>query len=187
MPSGSQYRGNAYLIKRLRPRLSVNCLVRTLRALDCLWAWASEAEFPLETRPVSGEGLTQDEIVSQLYPWLRRSFQTAGKVRKLVVSTTTVAFRLCAQRTGEHVAMFRDGVEAVFWDSVDECAHHCRALLADVLRREAVRCAGMARIRAIGAGNESACGRFVAAALAVQPAHGRTAPVQCLDEEPASS
>lgn len=94
---------------------------------------------------------------------------------------------LCAQRTSEHVAMFRDGVEAVFWDSVDECAHHCRALLADVLRREAVRRAGMARIRAIGAGNESVCGRLVSAALAVQPAHGCTAPVQCLDEEPASS
>ncbi|KWO58912.1 tyrosine-type recombinase/integrase [Burkholderia territorii] len=85
---------NVYLIKRLRPRLSVNSLVKTLRALGYLWAWASEAEFPLEARLVSGEGLTQDEIVSQLYPWLRRSFQNAGKVRRLVVSTTTVAFRL---------------------------------------------------------------------------------------------
>lgn len=85
---------NAYLIKRLRPRLSVNSLVKTLYVLGYLWAWASTEAFPLEARLVSGEGLTQDEIVSQLYPWLRRNFQVAGKVRKLVVSPGTVTFRL---------------------------------------------------------------------------------------------
>ncbi|MEX3935751.1 tyrosine-type recombinase/integrase [Paraburkholderia phymatum] len=85
---------NAYLIRRLRPRLSVSSLVRTLRVLGYLWAWASAGAFPLEARLVSGEGLTQDEIVSQLYPWLRRNFQTTAKVRRLVVSSNTVAFRL---------------------------------------------------------------------------------------------
>jgi integrase len=85
---------NAYLIRRLRPRLSVSSLVRTLRVLGYLWAWASAEAFPLEARLVSGEGLTQDEIVSQLYPWLRRNFQTNAKVRGLVVSPNTVAFRL---------------------------------------------------------------------------------------------
>ncbi|AOJ75920.1 MULTISPECIES: tyrosine-type recombinase/integrase [Burkholderia] len=85
---------NAYLIKHLRPRLSVNSLIKTLRALGYMWAWALAEAFPLETRLVSGEGLSQDEIVSQLYPWLRRNFQTTRKVRKLIVSPSTVAFRL---------------------------------------------------------------------------------------------
>ena len=85
---------NAYLIKRLRPRLSVSSLVKTLYVLGYLWTWAATEAFPLEARLVSGEGLTQDEIVSQLYPWLRRNFQVAGKVRKLVVSPGTVTFRL---------------------------------------------------------------------------------------------
>lgn len=85
---------NAYLIKRLRPRLSVSSLVKTLYVLGYLWAWASTEDFPLEARLASGEGLTQDEIVSQIYPWLRRNFQTGGKVHKLVVSTGTVTFRL---------------------------------------------------------------------------------------------
>ncbi|MFP4896754.1 tyrosine-type recombinase/integrase [Paraburkholderia sp. EG304] len=85
---------NAYLIGRLRPRLSVSSLVKTLYVLGYLWAWASTEAFPLEARLVSGEGLTQDEIVSQLYPWLRRNFRVAGKVRKLVVSLGTVTFRL---------------------------------------------------------------------------------------------
>lgn len=84
---------NAYLIRRLRPRLSVSSLVKTLYVLGYLWAWASREAFPLEERLVSAEGLTQDEVVSQLYPWLRRNFRP-GKVRRLVVSPTTVAFRL---------------------------------------------------------------------------------------------
>ena len=85
---------NAYLIKRLRPRLSVSSLVKTLYVLGYLWAWASTEAFPLEVRLVSGEGLSQDEIISRLYPWLRRNFQTTAKVRKLVVSPGTVTFRL---------------------------------------------------------------------------------------------
>lgn len=85
---------NAYLIKRLRPRLSVNSLIKTLYVLGYLWAWASTEAFPLEARLVSGRGLSEDEIIGQLYPWLRRNFQMTGKVRKLVVSPTTVAFRL---------------------------------------------------------------------------------------------
>ncbi|TCG02715.1 tyrosine-based site-specific recombinase CMGI-7, partial [Paraburkholderia steynii] len=85
---------NTYLIKRLRPRLSVASLIKTLYVLGYLWAWALSEAFPLEARLVSGEGLTQDEIVSRLYPWMRRNFRAAGKVRKLVVSPSTVAFRL---------------------------------------------------------------------------------------------
>lgn len=85
---------NAYLIQRLRPRLSVNSLVKTLYVLGYLWAWASTEAFPLEARLVSGEGLTRNEVVSQLYPWLRRNFKASGKVCKLVVSPRTVAFRL---------------------------------------------------------------------------------------------
>jgi integrase len=85
---------NAYLIRRLRPRLSVSSLVKTLHVLGYLRAWASTESFPLEARLVSGEGLSQDEIISRLYPWLRRNFQAIGKVRKLVVSPGTVVFRL---------------------------------------------------------------------------------------------
>ncbi|MFT4068592.1 hypothetical protein [Paraburkholderia sp.] len=85
---------NAYLIRRLRPRLAVSSLVKTLRVLGYLWAWASAEAFPLQARLVSGQGLNQDEIASQLYPWLRRNFATTGKVRKFAVSPNTVAFRL---------------------------------------------------------------------------------------------
>lgn len=68
---------------------------------------------------------------------------------------------LCAQRTHEHMAMFDDGREAVFWDNVDECAQWCRTLLADTPRREAIRQAGMARVRANGVGNQDICARVL--------------------------
>jgi len=75
---------------------------------------------------------------------------------------------LCAQRTTEHLTMFNDGREAVFWDDVDECAHWCRALLDDASRRESIRLAGMQRVRANGVGNQDICARVVEAALRVR-------------------
>lgn len=85
---------NNYVIRRLRPRLAVSSLVKTLHVLGHMWQWACSEAFPLEARLVSGDGLTPDEIVSRLYPGLRRNFRTADKVRKLVVSPDTVVFRL---------------------------------------------------------------------------------------------
>ncbi|MGC2965715.1 tyrosine-type recombinase/integrase [Paraburkholderia aspalathi] len=85
---------NSYVIRRLRPRLAVSSLVKTLFVLGYVWQWAETDAFPLEARLVSGEGLTPDEIVSRVYPWLRRNFRIAGEVRKLVVSPGTVVFRL---------------------------------------------------------------------------------------------
>jgi hypothetical protein len=47
---------------------------------------------------------------------------------------------LCAQRTSEHLALYEDGHEAVFWDTAAECAAQCQRLLADEpLRRDIAR------------------------------------------------
>jgi spore maturation protein CgeB len=37
----------------------------------------------------------------------------------------------CAERTEEHLALYEEGREAVFWSSAEECAARCHALLAD--------------------------------------------------------
>ena len=72
---------------------------------------------------------------------------------------------LCAERTSEHLELYREGVEAVFWSSVDECAQQCGRLLADAEWRESVRLAGMARIRASHRGHEDVCHSLVETAL----------------------
>lgn len=40
---------------------------------------------------------------------------------------------LCAERTPEHLALYQEGVEAVFWDNAQECAKVC----LDLLKQEA--------------------------------------------------
>ena len=68
---------------------------------------------------------------------------------------------LCAERTSEHQKMYQEGVESVFWSSAEECAQVCQELLADNPRRERIRLAGMARVRALHAGNEDVCRRIL--------------------------
>jgi hypothetical protein len=68
---------------------------------------------------------------------------------------------LCAQRTPEHEGLYRDGHEAVFWASVDECYEVCSRLLADDEARERIRSSGMIRVRQNGVGNETLIARLL--------------------------
>lgn len=52
---------------------------------------------------------------------------------------------LCAERTSEHLALYEDGKEAVFWDDADECAARCLELLDDAARCLSIARAGHAR------------------------------------------
>jgi len=75
---------------------------------------------------------------------------------------------LCAERTSEHLELYVEGVEAVFWRDAEECASQCRRLLDDDSWRESVRMAGMARVRAARRGHEDVCRVIVEAALQSQ-------------------
>jgi hypothetical protein len=68
---------------------------------------------------------------------------------------------LCAQRTAEHINLYQEGKEAVFWSSVDECYDACVSLLADDDKREAIRHEGMRRVRENKTGNESLIGKVI--------------------------
>lgn len=61
---------------------------------------------------------------------------------------------LCAERTPEHLSLYKDGDEAVFWNNVNECAAICKQLLMNDKMREEIRQAGMKRIRQLKVGNE---------------------------------
>lgn len=68
---------------------------------------------------------------------------------------------LCAERTSEHLEMYKEGVSAVFWNDSKECAKICKELLTDPKRRESIRLAGMQRVRALGVGNEDVCKKIL--------------------------
>lgn len=64
---------------------------------------------------------------------------------------------LCAERTSEHQKMFEEGKEAIFWYDADECIELCKKFLKDDEKREAIRLAGMKKVRNLKVGNEDTC------------------------------
>ena len=61
---------------------------------------------------------------------------------------------LLASRTDEHSSMFKDGMEALLWDDLDECADIVESAVHDDARLDALRHAGKKRILSLGLGNE---------------------------------
>lgn len=72
---------------------------------------------------------------------------------------------LCAERTSEHRALYREGEEAVFWSDVRECAERCRELIAGDTRRAAIADNGRRRCVANGHLNERVMERMLCEAL----------------------
>ena len=62
--------------------------------------------------------------------------------------------------------MYREGEEALFWDSAEECAKVCLDVLRDEDRRKRIAVAGRARSIANGNHNENAMNAIVARAFA---------------------
>jgi spore maturation protein CgeB len=64
---------------------------------------------------------------------------------------------LCAERTVEHLEMYKENSEAIFWSDVKECASLCKELLLNDALRETNRLGGMKRVRNNFVGNEDIC------------------------------
>lgn len=61
---------------------------------------------------------------------------------------------LCAERTDEHLLMYLEGQEALFWKDSEECAAMCAVALADENRRKEIAEAGHQRVMQNGHYNE---------------------------------
>lgn len=61
---------------------------------------------------------------------------------------------LCAQRTSEHLQMYLEDQEALFWDDPEECAAKCRSALENEAERRKIAAAGHARTQRNGHYNE---------------------------------
>lgn len=67
----------------------------------------------------------------------------------------------CAERTSEHQSMYLEGNEAIFWNDAKECAKKCKELLADEVKQNDIRMAGIKRVREIKVGNEDICKKIL--------------------------
>ena len=72
---------------------------------------------------------------------------------------------LCAERTLEHLQLYQEDKEAVFWDDEKECAQKCLDLLKDSKKREEIRLSGMKRVLENRVGNEDICQQIINAVL----------------------
>lgn len=82
------------------------------------------------------------------------SFQNRDLHTTRSAEIPSIGSLLCAERTTEHLELYKDGEEAVFWDDVEECAVHCNKLLADPTLRDRIAAAGHARCHANRTFNE---------------------------------
>ncbi|WP_081682522.1 CgeB family protein [Pseudacidovorax intermedius] len=67
---------------------------------------------------------------------------------------------LCAERTDDHLALYKDGVEAVFWSDAEECVRQCNLLLSNDVRLKAVARAGHERFLQNGHTTENLIGKI---------------------------
>jgi len=81
------------------------------------------------------------------------------------VEIPAVGGLLCAERTADHLEMYVEGREALFWDSSEECAAVCLAILGDDSGRKRIAEAGHARSIKNGNHNENVMRRIVGRAF----------------------
>ncbi len=94
---------------------------------------------------------------------LSKGNQDLHTTRSLEIPAIGTLF--CAERTSDHLAMYKDGEEAVFFDTADECADLCLTLLAQPDRISKIAAAGARRVRQNGDFNESLLKRIIDAAF----------------------
>ena len=69
---------------------------------------------------------------------------------------------LCAERTSEHQLLYEGDLEAVFWDSIDECILQCKTLLNNLEKRNSISKCALLRVQELGVGNEDICRQILA-------------------------
>jgi len=81
------------------------------------------------------------------------------------VEIPSIGGLLCAERTSEHLALYDEGTEAVFWNDAAECAAQCHRLLADDDLRASISKRGHQRALRNNLFNEPLMASIVKAAL----------------------
>jgi spore maturation protein CgeB len=74
---------------------------------------------------------------------------------------------LLTERTSEHQLLYEEGVEALFWQTPQECAFIAKQMLANQSELASVRKAGHQRVSELGVGNEDICRQALAALFAL--------------------
>lgn len=107
--------------------------------------WQKAAEWPAIAPFWRGPGIYDDESYAAAIQLSRICLGLLSKGNRNLhtnrsVEIPAIGGLLCAERTAEHLALYDEGTEAVFWNDAAQCAEQCHRLLADdTLRRGIAR------------------------------------------------
>lgn len=144
-----------------------------------------EAEIPLS---IHGARWQRSKYWSQLRPFCQQAFAVDSGYTALLsqsafclgllshrnrdlhtqrsLEATAASSVLLAERTSEHQLLYEEGVEALFWQTPQECACVAKRTLGNNGGLASVRHSGHQRVVQLGVGNEDIC-RQILSALSV--------------------
>jgi hypothetical protein len=135
--------------------------------------WQKAPEWPLLRSAWQGPAIYGDDYFKALQ-LAKISLGLLSKGNRDLHTTRTFEIPycgglLCAERTSEHLELYQEGVEAVFWSTAAECAEKCRELLADEGKRRAIAEAGRRRCIRNGIFNEKIMAEILREAFRAAP------------------
>lgn len=112
--------------------------------------WQKAPEWPVIAAHWRGPGIYDDENYAAAIQSAKICLGLLSKGNRDLHTSRSVEIPalgslLCAERTSEHLALYEDGVEAVFWNDAEECAEQCHRLLADDALRAGIAARGHER------------------------------------------
>ena len=121
--------------------------------------WQKAPEWPMLRAAWRGIGMYTDDEYAAAIQCAKVNLGLLSKGNRDLSTTRSFEIPslggvLCAERTPEHIKLYRENVEAVFWSSPEECARKCRELLSDNDRRRSIGLNGRQRCLKNGIMNE---------------------------------
>jgi len=131
--------------------------------------WRRAAEWPQLRRAWRGPGLHNDEEYATAIQCAKVCIGLLSKGNRDLCTSRSfevpyLAGVLCAERTVEHLDLYKEDEEAAFWSTPEECAEKCLRLLQDAELRKRIGLAARARCIRNGTTNEAVLSRIIDAA-----------------------
>ena len=128
--------------------------------------WSRAKEWPILRRHWCGPGLYMNEDYAMAVQCAKVCIGLLSKGNRDLCTQRSIEIPrlggdLCAERTSEHLALYAEDVEAVFWNDADECVEKCKRLLNDEIWRNQVAQKGQLRAIQNGTRNETVMDQII--------------------------
>jgi spore maturation protein CgeB len=122
--------------------------------------WSKAEEWPILKPHWRGPGLNRDDDYAMALQCAKVCVGMLSKGNRDLCTQRSFEIPylgglLCAERTSEHLGLYAEDVEAVFWSDASECVEKCKRLLIDESWRNLVSRSGQLRSARNGTTNEA--------------------------------